>query len=42
MFKQNIGVANTSDETDEYRIENCHNACHNRYKCHKGNKISIK
>jgi hypothetical protein len=25
MFKQNIGVANTRVETDEYMIENCHN-----------------
>jgi len=41
MFKQNIGVANTRDETDEYMIENCHNGCHKRYECHKGNKISI-
>ncbi len=41
MFKQNNGVANTRDETDEYMIENCHNGCHNRYECHKGDKISI-
>ncbi len=41
MFKQNIGVANTRDETDEYMIENCHNGCHKRYQCHKGNKLSI-
>ena len=39
MFKQNIGVANTRDETDEYMIENCHNGCHNRYECHKEDKI---
>ena len=41
MFKQNIGVANTRDETDEYRIENRHNGCHKRYECHKGDKLSI-
>ncbi len=41
MFKQNIGVANTRDETDEYMIENCHNGCHKRYECHKGDKLSI-
>ncbi len=41
MFKQNIGVANTRDETDEYMIENCHNGCHKRYECHKGDRLSI-
>ncbi len=41
IVKQNIGVANTRDETDEYIIENCHNGCHKRYEYHKGDKIFI-